>query len=173
MEKTILSKSKQIILVLNKIGNHRFYVPLWLSLRRVFGCWSAWFDRGYGFLASLSASHTLTHSHTHTLLSLVPDLVPQQVVRDWIKYFRREFPAIAFKASTQTQGRKIGWVSCLIGWLFDFSFAFSYAVFLVAILSAHTAPFLRSIRLSRMVSSISCPGRCGTRNTFRFSSPFF
>lgn len=35
------------------------------------------------------------------------DLVPAETVADWIKYLRREFPTIAFKASTQTQG-KIG-----------------------------------------------------------------
>jgi hypothetical protein len=31
------------------------------------------------------------------------DLVPADVVSRWIKYFRREFPVIAFKASTQQQ----------------------------------------------------------------------
>ena len=32
------------------------------------------------------------------------DLVPSDVLAGWIKHLRREFPTIAFKASTQIQG---------------------------------------------------------------------
>ena len=32
------------------------------------------------------------------------DLVPPEVVQKWLHYFRREYPCVAFKASTQTQG---------------------------------------------------------------------
>jgi len=35
------------------------------------------------------------------------DLVPGHVVESWVKYLRREFPVIAFKASTQEQRRGI------------------------------------------------------------------
>ena len=35
-------------------------------------------------------------------LTLV-DLVPREVVEQWLKYFRNEFPTIAFKSSTQSQ----------------------------------------------------------------------
>lgn len=34
---------------------------------------------------------------------IVKDLVPREVVEQWLKYLRNEFPTIAFKASTQTQ----------------------------------------------------------------------
>ncbi len=33
------------------------------------------------------------------------DLVPSDVLAGWIKYLRREFPTIAFKASTQMHGQ--------------------------------------------------------------------
>ena len=36
------------------------------------------------------------------------DLVPREVVEQWLKYLRKEFPAIAFKASTQTQRTHLG-----------------------------------------------------------------
>mmetsp|Transcript_40864 Transcript_40864/g.80185 ORF Transcript_40864/g.80185 Transcript_40864/m.80185 type:complete len:577 (-) Transcript_40864:219-1949(-) len=35
------------------------------------------------------------------------DLVPVEVVNKWVKYFRREFPTIAFKASTQQQAANL------------------------------------------------------------------
>jgi len=35
------------------------------------------------------------------------DLVPSEVVEQWLKYLRSEFPAIAFKCSTQTQRQNI------------------------------------------------------------------
>ena len=31
------------------------------------------------------------------------DLVPREVVEEWLKYLRNEFPTIAFKATTQSQ----------------------------------------------------------------------
>ena len=36
------------------------------------------------------------------------DLVPKENLEKWLKFLRRELPAIAFKASTQTQGSKLG-----------------------------------------------------------------
>ena len=35
------------------------------------------------------------------------DLVPRDVVEKWLKYLRNEFPAIAFKANTQTQKQNL------------------------------------------------------------------
>jgi len=35
------------------------------------------------------------------------DLVPQDVVQQWLKYLRNEFPTIAFKSSTQTQASNL------------------------------------------------------------------
>lgn len=36
------------------------------------------------------------------------DLVPKDVLEGWLKYLRREFPTVAFKASTQSQRSNIG-----------------------------------------------------------------
>jgi nuclear GTP-binding protein len=36
------------------------------------------------------------------------DLVPREVVEEWLKYLRNEFPTVAFKASTQTQRNNLG-----------------------------------------------------------------
>ena len=36
------------------------------------------------------------------------DLVPKENLEKWLKYLRRELPAIAFKASTQIQGNRLG-----------------------------------------------------------------
>ena len=36
------------------------------------------------------------------------DLVPRDNIAKWIKYLRRELPAIAFKASTQNQRKRLG-----------------------------------------------------------------
>merc|ERR1712100_744120 len=36
------------------------------------------------------------------------DLVPREVVQSWLKYFRNEFPTIAFKCSTQGQRNHLG-----------------------------------------------------------------
>jgi len=36
------------------------------------------------------------------------DLVPRDNLTKWIKYLRRELPAIAFKASTQNQRKRLG-----------------------------------------------------------------
>ncbi|KAJ3002404.1 Guanine nucleotide-binding protein-like 3 [Thoreauomyces humboldtii] len=36
------------------------------------------------------------------------DLVPREVVEQWLKYLRNEFPTIAFKASTQNQRQNLG-----------------------------------------------------------------
>jgi len=35
------------------------------------------------------------------------DLVPKDIVQKWLKYLRNEFPAVAFKASTQNQKQKL------------------------------------------------------------------
>lgn len=35
------------------------------------------------------------------------DLVPRQIVDQWLKYLRNEFPTIAFKASTQNQRQNL------------------------------------------------------------------
>lgn len=36
------------------------------------------------------------------------DLIPKENLDAWIKYLRREYPTIAFKASTQSQGNRLG-----------------------------------------------------------------
>ena len=46
------------------------------------------------------------------------DLVPRDNIAKWIKYLRRELPAIAFKASTQNQRKRLGQK----GTSFDFLF---------------------------------------------------
>lgn len=35
------------------------------------------------------------------------DLVPLDILNKWLKYLRKSFPAVAFKASTQSQNRKL------------------------------------------------------------------
>ena len=35
------------------------------------------------------------------------DLVPREVVQEWLKYLRNEFPTVAFKASTQSQRQNL------------------------------------------------------------------
>jgi nuclear GTP-binding protein len=35
-------------------------------------------------------------------------LVPREAVEAWLKYFRNEFPCVAFKASTQSQRKNLG-----------------------------------------------------------------
>ena len=49
------------------------------------------------------------------ILSVLLDLVSKDVVEKWLKYLRNEFPALAFKASTQTQKQKL--VSLLFSYL--------------------------------------------------------
>ncbi|KAK9762760.1 nuclear GTP-binding protein nug1 [Basidiobolus ranarum] len=36
------------------------------------------------------------------------DLVPREIVEQWLKYLRNEYPTVAFKASTQSQRRNLG-----------------------------------------------------------------
>ena len=35
------------------------------------------------------------------------DLIPKDIAEKWLKYLRNEYPAIAFKSSTQTQRQKL------------------------------------------------------------------
>ncbi|KAK1315085.1 hypothetical protein QJS10_CPA06g00485 [Acorus calamus] len=44
-----------------------------------------------------------------TCHSLSSDLVPREAVEKWLKYLREEFPAVAFKCSTQQQRSNLGW----------------------------------------------------------------
>ena len=37
----------------------------------------------------------------------ITDLVPREIVDQWLKYLRNEFPTIAFKASTQSQKQNL------------------------------------------------------------------
>ncbi|KAG0460096.1 hypothetical protein HPP92_023224 [Vanilla planifolia] len=39
------------------------------------------------------------------------DLVPREAVEKWLKYFREELPAVAFKCNTQEQRSNLGWKS--------------------------------------------------------------
>ena len=39
------------------------------------------------------------------------DLVPREAAEKWLKYLREEFPAVAFKCSTQEQRSNLGWKS--------------------------------------------------------------
>jgi hypothetical protein len=55
------------------------------------------------------ARHTHTHAHTHaTRACATTDLVPREVGEAWLKHFRQELPALAFKASTQQQADALG-----------------------------------------------------------------
>lgn len=36
------------------------------------------------------------------------DLVPREVLDQWLKHLRRSFPTVAFKASTQAQSNRLG-----------------------------------------------------------------
>jgi nuclear GTP-binding protein len=41
------------------------------------------------------------------------DLVPREVVAEWLAFLRRSHPAVAFKAATQvgrSAGRSVGWL---------------------------------------------------------------
>lgn len=41
------------------------------------------------------------------IISVISDLVPREIVDQWLKYLRNEFPTIAFKASTQSQKQNL------------------------------------------------------------------
>jgi hypothetical protein len=43
--------------------------------------------------------------HCMTAPPLTADLVPREVGEKWLAYFREELPCVAFKCSTQQQGR--------------------------------------------------------------------
>ena len=53
------------------------------------------------------ASHSNDSKQVHIFL-LQADLVPKENLEQWLKYLRAQLPTIAFKASTQTQGSKLG-----------------------------------------------------------------
>ncbi|KAK6937662.1 GTP binding domain [Dillenia turbinata] len=48
--------------------------------------------------------------HLVLLLNKI-DLVPREAVAKWLKYFREELPAVAFKCNTQEQRSNLGWKS--------------------------------------------------------------
>ncbi|CAK7349360.1 unnamed protein product [Dovyalis caffra] len=48
--------------------------------------------------------------HLVLLLNKI-DLVPREAVEKWLKHLREEFPAVAFKCSTQEQRSNLGWKS--------------------------------------------------------------
>lgn len=48
--------------------------------------------------------------HLVLLLNKI-DLVPREAVEKWLKYLREEFPAVAFKCSTQEQRSNLSWKS--------------------------------------------------------------
>ncbi|XP_042499414.1 guanine nucleotide-binding protein-like NSN1 [Macadamia integrifolia] len=50
------------------------------------------------------------NKHLVLLLNKI-DLVPREAVEKWLKYLREEFPAVAFKCSTQEQRSNLGWKS--------------------------------------------------------------
>ncbi|KAL5562088.1 hypothetical protein UlMin_031835 [Ulmus minor] len=50
------------------------------------------------------------NKHLVLLLNKI-DLVPREAVEKWLKYFREELPAVAFKCSTQEQRSNLGWKS--------------------------------------------------------------
>lgn len=45
------------------------------------------------------------------LYMLFLDLVPRDAVEKWLKYFREELPAVAFKCNTQEQKSNLAWKS--------------------------------------------------------------
>ncbi|VVA96775.1 unnamed protein product [Arabis nemorensis] len=50
------------------------------------------------------------NKHLVLLLNKI-DLVPREAAETWLKYLREEFPAVAFKCSTQEQRSNLGWKS--------------------------------------------------------------
>ncbi|KFK38161.1 hypothetical protein AALP_AA3G076800 [Arabis alpina] len=50
------------------------------------------------------------NKHLVLLLNKI-DLVPREAAEKWLKYLREEFPAVAFKCSTQEQRSNLGWKS--------------------------------------------------------------
>ena len=82
--------NKKLILVLNKIGKLGFAsLPLpFFSLHIT------------SYLSLLSNLYPFSDV---SILSPLADLVPKEIVELWLKHLRNEFPAVAFKASTQTQ----------------------------------------------------------------------
>ena len=109
VEESVLSSgvNKKLVLILNKIGelklvwyanyhhhchfHHRhchehyyyynFFSWTWISL-----------IQNYEF-------QTWLHPHSY----FIADLVPREIVDQWLKYLRNEFPTVAFKASTPSQ----------------------------------------------------------------------
>ncbi|KAK1326556.1 hypothetical protein QJS10_CPA01g01343 [Acorus calamus] len=51
----------------------------------------------------------VSHEMIVTCHSLSSDLVPREAVEKWLQYLREEFPAVAFKCSTQEQRSNLGW----------------------------------------------------------------
>lgn len=88
MERMVMQAgpNKHLVLLLNKIG--KFFISLysWISFLRVV-------------------------SLLFVTDSLCPDLVPREAAEKWLKYLREEFPAVAFKCSTQEQRSNLGWKS--------------------------------------------------------------
>mmetsp|Transcript_35944 Transcript_35944/g.44631 ORF Transcript_35944/g.44631 Transcript_35944/m.44631 type:complete len:495 (+) Transcript_35944:168-1652(+) len=60
--------------------------------------------------ASLVENMVLQHARKKRLVFILNkiDLVPKEVVEDWLTVLRREFPTVAFRASTQQQKSKLG-----------------------------------------------------------------
>ncbi|CAF2126606.1 hypothetical protein BRARA_C03191 [Brassica rapa] len=50
------------------------------------------------------------NKHLVLLLNKI-DLVPREAAEKWLKYLREEYPAVAFKCSTQEQRSNLGWKS--------------------------------------------------------------
>ena len=144
-----LDPSKKIVLLLNKIGAHpRLLCLLWLlHLLRLPWLWS-WRRRPAAAAlgppdgadwAGATAPSLLPPpclppvgrcglrrglAEVLLLLPLRPpsraDLVPREVVEQWIKYFREELPSVAFKCSTQKQVQPwVGPPGWLLGWLLE------------------------------------------------------
>ena len=66
-------------------------------------------DGGADWVSSaLRSGRALTRGSRNACPSTRTDLVPREVVEAWLKYFREELPAVAFKCSTQQQAANLG-----------------------------------------------------------------
>ena len=95
----------------------------------------------------------LTLTLTQNIGSSQMDLVPKEVVANWLKHLRRSFPAIVFKASTQENTSSIKQTKVQAMYL-------KYLGFPLILPSAFFSAFLEQFRVD--VGSACRPSRHGT-----------
>lgn len=93
--------SKKIVILLNKIGELRGPVEQAASQSRLPLRWS------WSRCCPATTDSHPPHVPLPSRASLA-DLVPREVVEQWLKHFREELPTVAFKCSTQKQATNLG-----------------------------------------------------------------